>query len=72
MIVLGITGSVANLLIMSGPAFTGSTFYYLRALSLCDMFYLVCVIGWKTLNEAEYVDRSVQVTVSRSFCWTQS
>ena len=51
MIVLGITGSVANLLIMSGPAFTGSTFYYLRALSLCDMFYLVCVIGWKTLNE---------------------
>ena len=45
LIVLGICGSLANLAIMSGSAFTGSTFYYLRALSLCDMFYLVCVIG---------------------------
>ena len=45
LIVLGICGSLANLAIMSGSAFTGSTFYYLRALSLCDMFYLLCVIG---------------------------
>ena len=45
LILLGICGSLANLAIMSGPAFTGSTFYYLRALSLCDMFYLLCVIG---------------------------
>ena len=45
LILLGICGSLANLAVMSGPAFTGSTFYYLRALSLCDMFYLLCVIG---------------------------
>ena len=45
LIVLGISGSLANLAVMSGSAFTGSTFYYLRALSLCDMFYLICVIG---------------------------
>lgn len=45
LIVLGMVGSSANLILMSSSDFTGSTFFYLRALSLCDLLYLVCVLG---------------------------
>ena len=45
LMVLGIVGSSANLIVMSNSDFTGSTFYYLRALSLCDLLYLICVLG---------------------------
>lgn len=45
LILLGIVGSSANLFLMSNSEFTGSTFFYLRALSWSDLLYLVCVLG---------------------------
>ena len=71
LIVAGICGSLANLAIMSGAAFTGSTFYYLRALSLCDMFYLLCVIGTlSSLHTTHYIQKLLQVMSWRCFCST--
>ena len=48
LLVLGITGSAANLVIMTGSGFKGSTFFFLRALSLSDLLYLVFSIGYFT------------------------
>ena len=42
----GIVGSSANLAIMTGREFKGSTFFFLRALSMSDLFYLVFAIGY--------------------------
>ena len=46
LIFLGLAGSLTNLIIMSGPDFQTSTFYYLRALSATDIMYLVLVTGY--------------------------
>ena len=46
LLVLGMFGSAFNLVLMSGPGFRGLTFFYLRALSLSDMVYLVFVMGY--------------------------
>ena len=46
LILLGIFGSVGNLVVMTSSDFKGVTFYYLRALSLTDLFYLFFAIGY--------------------------
>ena len=46
LLILGISGSAANLAIMTGPGFKGSTFFFLRALSLSDLLYLIFSIGY--------------------------
>ena len=46
LIFLGLAGSVTNLVIMTGPEFSGTTFYYLRALSATDILYLLLVTGY--------------------------
>ena len=45
LLILGIVGCSANLLIMSGPGFTGQSFFFLRALSVSDMMYLFFSVG---------------------------
>ena len=54
LIFLGLAGSVTNLIIMTGPEFHGSTFYYLRALSATDILYLLLVTGY--LAEITLID----------------
>ena len=46
LLILGICGSGANLAIMTGPGFSGPTFFFLRALSLSDLLYLFFAIGY--------------------------
>ena len=43
LIILGIFGCVANVLLISGSGFNNVTFFYLRALSLSDLCYLLSV-----------------------------
>ena len=43
LILLGIFGCVANVLLISGSGFKSVTFFYLRALSLSDLCYLLSV-----------------------------
>ena len=43
LIILGIFGCVANVLLISGSGFNSVTFFYLRALSLSDLCYLLSV-----------------------------
>ena len=43
LILLGIFGCVANVLLISGSGFNSVTFFYLRALSLSDLCYLLSV-----------------------------
>ena len=42
---LGLVGSFATLMIMVGPTFRTSTFFYLRILSISDMMYLISASG---------------------------
>lgn len=44
LIVLGLCGSLTNLIVMRGPGFTDPTFFYLRSLSVTDILYLLSVI----------------------------
>ena len=46
LIIFGIIGSVANILLVNGSDFKTVTFFYLRALSLCDMFYIITFGGY--------------------------
>ena len=41
----GLLGSLASLMILAGPAFRSSTFFYLRILSISDMMYLLSALG---------------------------
>ena len=45
-IVLGILGCLGNLAVMTAPEFEGVTFYYLRALSISDLLYLLFATGY--------------------------
>ena len=45
LVILGVVGCIANIFLMSGRGFKGVTFYYLRALSISDLFYLLTVSG---------------------------
>ena len=45
LLILGIGGCAANLVIMNGPGFKGQSFFFLRALSVSDMMYLFFSVG---------------------------
>ena len=42
----GLIGSFATFFVLSGPKFQSDTFFYLRALSLSDMMYLLAAFGY--------------------------
>lgn len=46
LITLGVLGCIANLMVMTGPEFKGVTYFYLRALSISDFFFLLFYIGY--------------------------
>ena len=46
LLIIGASGCIASLAVMSGSGFKGSTFFFLKALSLTDLFYLVLAIGY--------------------------
>ena len=43
---IGLAGAAANLALLADKTFSGSAFFFLRALSLCDLVYLLCVFGY--------------------------
>ena len=44
-LIFGMGGCVANLVIMQGKGFKGASFFFLKALSISDMMYLIFTIG---------------------------
>ena len=50
----GMLGSVATLVILSRSKFNTNTFYYLKALSVSDMMYLLSALGY--LYELFFLD----------------
>ena len=42
----GLIGSIATFFILNGSKFRNNTFFYLKALSLADMMYLVLTFGY--------------------------
>ena len=65
LVLLGIVGSASNLILMSSADFTGSTFYYLRALSWSDLLYLVCVLGNLIVNIRNLHNRERELFIAR-------
>ena len=52
----GLIGSFATFFVLSGPKFQSDTFFYLRALSLSDMMYLLSAFVY--LYELFFLDTS--------------
>ena len=53
----GLLGSVATLLVLTGPGFRSNTFLYLRALSVSDLLYLLAALGWlyEIFSQAKHI-----------------
>ena len=56
----GLLGSSATLVILSRSKFNTNTFYYLKALSLSDMMYLLSALGY--LYELFFLDSYSQLS----------
>ena len=56
----GLLGSTATLVILSRSKFNTNTFYYLKALSMSDMMYLVSALGY--LYEMFFLDTYSQLS----------
>ena len=76
-ILLGIIGCGASVFLMSGPGFKGVTFYYLRALSVTDFFYLITVCGnmvqillWRGEGGEEFVSIFYLTHIDHILCNT--
>ena len=67
-LVLGLVGSFATLMIMAGPTFRTSTFFYLRILSISDMMYLLSAIG--LMLEIHLIDAHSNLTLAATYYLT--
>ena len=56
----GLIGSFATFFVLSGPKFQSDTFFYLRALSLSDMMYLVLTFGY--IYEIMFLESTASMT----------
>ena len=55
----GFVGSLATIIILSSSKFNTTTFYYLKALSVSDLMYLLSAVGY--LYEMFFLESSSQV-----------
>ena len=56
----GFVGSLATIIILSSSKFNTTTFYYLKALSVSDLLYLLSAVGY--LYEMFFLETSAQVS----------
>ena len=55
----GFVGSLATIIILSSSKFNTTTFYYLKALSVSDLMYLLSAVGY--LYELFFLEASSQI-----------
>ena len=55
----GFVGSLATIIILSSSKFNTTTFYYLKALSVSDLMYLLSAVGY--LYEIFFLETSSQI-----------
>ena len=64
----GLIGSIATFFILNGSKFRNNTFFYLKALSLSDMMYLVLTFGY--IYEIMFLESYASMTsVAKVFFW---
>ena len=56
----GLIGSIATFFILNGSRFRSNTFFYLKALSLSDMMYLVLTFGY--IYEIMFLESTASMT----------
>ena len=56
----GFVGSLATIIILSSSKFNTTTFYYLKALSVSDLLYLLSAVGY--LYEMFFLETTAQVS----------
>ena len=56
----GLIGSIATFFILNGSKFRNNTFFYLKALSLSDLMYLVLTFGY--IYEIMFLDSYASMT----------
>ena len=62
----GLIGSIATFFILNGSKFRNNTFFYLKALSLSDLMYLVLTFGY--IYEIMFLESYASMTSVAKVC----